>query len=548
MNHARKNMGSGDNERRFAGLAFLVVLVGIPACASLLGIEDIQQGPSASAGSGNSANGSGNSTSGSGNSTSDGGKSNPGGGANQGGGANPGGGASQTAGDAGEGPSGGASPGGTSGAGGASGGSTAGSSGAAGAGGAGSSVHGHVIDFWGHKLSAVPVQIGASQAMTDTDGGFTIASAPAQYDVSLVVSFTEFGRLKTRGWVYQGLTRRDPTLQVYEGLPSVEAPVDINPNNPAVLTDPRTLTVALGGTDVSQTEYDVSGAGTDGTDVIWQGPTTTKVTAHALIWENGSDGFPGTFLAYDTQTLSLSSLLTTHTKASFNLAATGTGIPIATITGTVAGTSFTDRSNEVFLRFPSNAVMLLLTDTPTTGSFTYTVPSIATVSATVAASQGDVSTQYAIAHKDGLAPGATLVNFAIPAPAKSLAVNPTGDLNKVSATTQFAFTAGGTTAPFVAVLTGSDPSVSDDRLYVVSSKAPFTLPEVAGGMYTLKAGGSYVFRVETHGALADVDAMAGPTGFLDAFSISDSADTPSGPRTGDGSYTLSAALNVKAAP
>ena len=63
MNHARKNMDIGDSERRFAGLAFLIVLVSFPGCASLLGIEDIHEDPSANAGSGNSTSGAGNSTS-----------------------------------------------------------------------------------------------------------------------------------------------------------------------------------------------------------------------------------------------------------------------------------------------------------------------------------------------------------------------------------------------------------------------------------------------------------------------------------------------------
>ncbi|HEX3852820.1 MAG TPA: hypothetical protein VHW01_17775, partial [Polyangiaceae bacterium] len=162
--------------------------------------------------------------------------------------------------------------------------------------------------------------------------------------------------------------------------------------------------------------------------------------------------------------------------------------------------------------------------------------------------QGDLDGQYALVHRDGLLANASNINLTIPTPAKALAVAPLGDVNKVSATTQFGFTAASSTAPFVAVLTGSDPSTSDDRLYVVSSKAPFALPKVVDGLYTLKAGASYLFRVETHGAPASVDAMAGPTGFLDPFSAGDNAGTPIGPRTGDGSYTLSSVLNVKAAP
>jgi len=284
----------------------------------------------------------------------------------------------------------------------------------------------------------------------------------------------------------------------------------------------------------------------DGNPVPWVGPPTTQVTAHALIWENGSDGFPAKFVAYDSTSAGLSSLVTTPATASFNLPAVA--IQTGTITGTVAGANPGGRTDSVFVRFTSNAVMQLLSAQPAIPGFVYTVPILNNATATMAAAQGDIYTQYALAHRDGLLANSAMVDLAIPTPAKALAVIPASDVNKVSATTQFGFTAGSSSAPFVAVLTGVDPSISDDRLYVVGSKAPFVLPKVVDGLYTLQAGASYVFRVETHGAPATVDDMAGPNGFLDEFSGSNDDDSPVGPRTGDGSYTLSTALNVKAAP
>ncbi|MEO8899985.1 MAG: hypothetical protein ABI488_00345 [Polyangiaceae bacterium] len=554
MNEASQKVRIGATTQHCMGLVFVAALVSVPACASLLGIEDIHEDPSASAGTGDS-------TSGAGRSASDGGQANPDGGSRSGGGANTGAGSNATGGDAGEGPNGGASAGGTSGAGGrsvggtsgtsgagASGGGSAGLAGAAGAGGGSGAVHGHVIDFWGHQLSAVPVQIGASQVMTDAEGGFTIANVPAQYDVSLSVSFTDNGRVKTRGWVYQGLTLREPTLQVYEGLKQLTGSLTLQPNNPAALTSVRNLTVALGGPDITRTTYDVSSAGTNGDSVAWEGPAATQITAHALIWEDGSDGFPAKFIAYDSKPVGLSSLTTTAATASFSLVSGTPNIAVGTVTGTVAGTEFADRTNSVFLRFTSNAVMRLLSDTPTTAGFVYKVPSITNTTITVAAARGDLyNSQYALVHRDGLLPGAAGINLTIPTPATALAVIPAGDLNKASASTQFGFTAASGSVPFVAVFTGFDPSVSDDRLYVVGSKTPFTLPKV-NGLNALKAGEEYVFRVETHGTPASVDAMAGPSGFLDAFSADDYAASPAGPRTADGSYTISTVLTVTAAP
>jgi hypothetical protein len=156
--------------------------------------------------------------------------------------------------------------------------------------------------------------------------------------------------------------------------------------------------------------------------------------------------------------------------------------------------------------------------------------------------------ELGVAHKGGLLPNASGLSLTIPTPARDLIVIPVTDATKVSATTQFNFTRGsGSNAPFVATFTYGDNSVHDDILYVVSAKTPLKLPKVVNGSYTLPPG-PYAWRVETHGAPQGVDAMAGPTGFLDAVSNSYWYDQPSGPRTGDGSYTLSKSVQLQLAP
>jgi hypothetical protein len=78
-----------------------------------------------------------------------------------------------------------------------------------------------------------------------------------------------------------------------------------------------------------------------------------------------------------------------------------------------------------------------------------------------------------------------------------------------------------------------------DGLFVVTTKQQFTLPKVANDSFALIGGDSYVWRVETHGALANADAAAEPTGFLDEFSEDFYKTTPGGPRRSNGSYTIS---------
>jgi hypothetical protein len=94
-------------------------------------------------------------------------------------------------------------------------GDAAGGGGPGGEGGAastGSPVRGQVIDFWGHPLPNVPVEVsGSALTITDEHGRFEVPDVPAVYDASLI-SRSPSPR-EVYGWVYQWRTRRGPTLQ-----------------------------------------------------------------------------------------------------------------------------------------------------------------------------------------------------------------------------------------------------------------------------------------------------------------------------------------------
>jgi hypothetical protein len=56
----------------------------------------------------------------------------------------------------------------------------------------------------------------------------------------------------------------------------------------------------------------------------------------------------------------------------------------------------------------------------------------------------------------------------------------------------------------------------------------------------------YNWRVETHGSAASVDELAVPGGYLDAFSRTEGY--AEGPRTSDGSYSISTGRTFTTAP
>ena len=138
-----------------------------------------------------------------------------------------------------------------------------------------------------------------------------------------------------------------------------------------------------------------------------------------------------------------------------------------------------------------------------------------------------------MAHRDGLAAGATGLALSIPAPSKPL--TPADGAAAIDSNSQFTWAAdAGNAGPFLVSMTDED---FYQGLYVVTAKKTFKVPAMPGGPYQFASAHKYIWRVETHGTFASIDAMAGETGFMDEFSGDD--ETPRGPRTGDGSFTIS---------
>ena len=531
MNHnAKSTIGNGRRPRRFALFAPFAALLALAACSSVLGIEELHEGPApGSAGTGNG---------GGGDNGTGAGQTNGGAPVVAGGSAGKGhsGGSTGTAGSAG-----GVTSGGSGGSGNGDAGGEIGNAGAGGEAPMGTSVHGHVIDYWGHKLTNVPVEIGGTLVTTDELGGFVIDDVPTEYDASLFVEFPDNYEGGHFGWVFQGLTRRDPTLQVYAGLKHQSANLDITPSNTtATLTGSRTMTIAMGGVDGSDEFTEVGPTGYSGIAVAWRGPATTQETAHGLIWQ-ATSGVPSGYYAYDKQLVALDGLSTAHSTVTLDMSLKT--INSGNIAGSVTASGSQSRANGVFLQFTSNAIITLVQDTGP-ASFSYLVPTIANSSVIFSASEGAGNAwdgAYALVHKDSLAAGNSGITAVIPKPATLLTEMPASSKNKVDGNTVFSFQGGaGSAGLYVVEFSQKDTSaLRTDGLYVVTTKKSFKLPKVVNDGFALAPGASYYWRVETHGSAATTDAAAGPSGFLDEFSGDFYAEVPLGPHRGDGSYTVS---------
>lgn len=521
-------MGSG---MRWARLAALVLLAG---CGSVLGIEELSsEGGDASTGD-------------------------PGGSGDSGRGGNAGGGnaGSANAGSNGAGRSGGGGSGGAagmdggaeagSGAAGSAGSGTAGSAGSGTAGTGGSNddggmpdtgmpstptVHGKVVDYYRNPMKGVVIKIGDATATTDADGKFTLDDVSATYDVSLSISTLRYGNQETIGWLFVGLTRRDPTLQVYRGHPYVDGDVLIttNPDTLFPLPDYDQIAWAYGST-WSEYHATTSSPAVQG-GISWEGPNQISGTVHGLRWSNAINAphLPVGYHAQAEQALSMD--VANSSTLTLNLGGSGSPLPSAMVSGTVTAPTFAERSNAVFLRYTDDAALQLVDHRDGPDTFSYLVPSsIANTSITVAATVNTSSFKpFAVAYKEGITPGTTGIALEVPSPATLVA--PGHGATAVDGSTMFSWTG----ADQVYLFHVESETIQDGVFYVVTTAKQARIPAAPVTNIPLRANHGYYWDVSTHIPRATVDDATGPDGFLDAYCDG----WVSGSARGSGSHTMS---------
>jgi hypothetical protein len=494
----------------------LALVCCIGGCQSVLGIEDLSEAPRPGAvGQGGDA---GAGTSGSGGGGSD----------------SAGGGAS-----------------GVGGTGGAAGAASGGSSGMGtlpdgGMGGAGVSgpitVAGRVVDFFRRPAPGLRVTIGEQEVLTGDDGEFAIAGVVPPYDVSLIASTTQSDfSFRYYAYVYQGLTRVDPTLQVYYGRPERSSTVSLTVTGASFLDETRRLIFAFSSPDGY---YAATGINFEAPSLFpgWGGPAATAGNAHALLVLRSStdtDAPPLAYEAYRTTPLALSDEAT----SSLGLDMAASAIPQATLTGSVDAGPFGEHSQLVATRFADGTVLPLLRADSNQAAFSYLVPSLPSASLTVAALAGPPG--YSVVHADGV-PAAADQNVALVLP-RPVSPNAPANGSQAGPGTTFSWSSVGQSAQvFVWHLESEDYF---EGIYVITSQSEIAYPQVPGYSMTLPGEGddfAFYWSVETHGDHPSVDAAAGPDGLFDSFALEKNIGTGA-PRGGTGYYTNSDSRSVNIA-
>ncbi len=429
-------------------------------------------------------------------------------------------------GDAGE-----AGQGGTSGD--AGGGGDAGWGGDAGGGPEDMTVRGRVVDFWLAPLPNVLVTIGTTTLVTNQNGEFTIAAVAPQYDASLVVTWGG-GQAGTYGWRFEGLTRREPTLQVYKGRTSRSTTFTIDPQG-ETLDATRTLSVAIGGPNGFYQQFTgVGGMGLT-SSASWVGSSTTSATFHGLLWSIDSNEYPTSYQSYDSiQTM----LVASSPNVTIPLSLADESIGSVTVSGTVTSPSSTDRRDLLIARFADGASIQVVEDEAPPARYGYLAPTLPNATAVVAGSFGrSPFGEFSIAHRNVPASGHADLGLTLLTPL--VQVTPASGTAGVTGSTAFSW--AGRDSAYVFHVENID---TYDGLFVVTTRRTVTLPTF--GSFSLRGNGNFNWRVQTHGDATTVDSLAGPQGYLDPFATGD--DRPLGPRTEDGSFTISTGRTFTTAP
>lgn len=390
-------------------------------------------------------------------------------------------------------------------------------------------VSGRVIDFFRRPVPDVPVTIGGTTVATNAQGQFSIGGVTPPYDASLMLNTPRNGGVAHYGYVFEGLTRPNPTLQVYTALPTRSASsISVGFQGNTFEENLHYVVLAWSSPD-GVFARDASGPTEYVGEPSWSGPAATAGTIHALdTYKDVAGEPPVAYQAY--QELPLTASDSQPASVGFNLPFDPT-IVTDTISGTATHQGAVDSStNSVSLLFADGTGMPLVEATPTGDAFSYFAPILAGTSLVVAASDGIVA-PYAVAHRGNLAVGQTDVALAVPRPV-NLSSPQAGA--PVTPSTLFSWSRLSQTAQ--TFLWHLEFNATYEGMYVLTSRASIELPRFADS-FTVPPGTEVTWSVETHGDAPNVDAAAGPNGYLDSFAFG--TTYPVGPSRSDGYYTES---------
>jgi hypothetical protein len=358
-------------------------------------------------------------------------------------------------------------------------------------------IQGTVVDNYRRPVPGAWVWLGVESVQTDADGRFRFASATASYDLTLTVATTNaLGTAFREIWRYEGLTRRDPTIQCFSGFSYRSANLQLHVAMPGYPQAGGPLVVA----GFASPDY-IGSWYLDKRDFVpplltWSGPEpTTAGQVHALAYHSDALGVPTAFDAYEVVPAQLGAAATDLT-----LGLAPSEVPGITLSGRVAGPGERARSDLVVQHFPDGAELAI--PMRSGEAFTYRAPALPDSSTTLVLREGGFTPPYASAVIEGFTSDRSDLALEIPRTPQLTA--PGDGKSAVDQSTAFRWLLG---EPRLAMLIAFNAS-STDVLYVVTEDTETQLPLDGSFGYTPPAGTSFSWYVFTRDATSIDDVTA----------------------------------------
>lgn len=360
-------------------------------------------------------------------------------------------------------------------------------------------IRGTVVDSYRRPVPGAWVWIDAQSVQTDENGQFGFDSATSVYDLTLTVSHTNASGAPLReAWRYEGITRRDPTIQCLSGFGYRNANIQLH--------------VALDGFPQPAGPYLVAAFGSrdygmgwwvDRADFVpptlsWFGPDLeTTGNLHALLYQTDNTGIP---IGYHAHTALPAQLGNTTTDVTLSFPAGQ--IPSIRLSGQVSGPHERARNDLLVQHFADGTELTVPLSIQSLDTFSYLAPRLPDSSTTVVMREGSLSPPYAAAVIEGVTSDRGDLSLEIPRTPQLTA--PGDGKSGVDETTAFSWTLS---EPRVAMLVAYGSSLAD-ILYVVTANTEAQLPTGAAFGYTVPAATSFTWYVYTRDATSIDDVTA----------------------------------------
>jgi hypothetical protein len=380
---------------------------------------------------------------------------------------------------------------------------------------AGTIINGVVVDKYGVPMAGVGVHAQLQVTTTASNGTFSLSGLAVPYDLNLVVGPTA---AQKHGYVFKGVTRKDPTLQLVADQAAIAETATITGMLPTNALDSAGIVFAdlPPGTPAAASNTIAVGVGavSYSGDVSWFGGPTVSATLYVLqtLVVNGA---PDGFIAYASTTMPLSG-----GAASVWDPPPSSSLGNATLTlGLGVSAGYAPAEAAVYLRPPGAQIAALLAHDVknVTSSETFTTPVIPQATFVACGVQvpngSDAGTNgaFGAACTSGLGGDASPT---VTLPQATSFVSPPASAG-IGTTFTFQALPGGVS--FVA-FGPPGASTTGDSLYVITTASDVTIPDFSLLGVVVPPGQTYVAETYGFAPFATVDSATGPTGF-DAYLV-----------------------------